>query len=85
MATVSSVLLFLLNVKYVAQQYTQNTFLHFHGNSQQCFTVFVECKIRNSTIHTERIVAFPWLQWLHERSTALRHTYTAYFPTINLK
>jgi hypothetical protein len=85
MATVSSVLLFLLKVKYVAQQYTQNALLHFHGNSQQCFIVFVERKIRSSTIHTERIVAFPWLQWLHGLSTMLRHTYTAYFPMANLK
>jgi hypothetical protein len=52
LTTVRTVLLFLLfNVKYVVQQYTQNTMLHFIDNSQQCFIVFVERKTRSSSIH----------------------------------
>lgn len=78
MATVSSVLLFLLlNVKHVAQQYTQKILLHLHGHSQQCFMVFViERKTRSLTINTKRTVTFQWLQWLHECCTLLRHTCT---------
>lgn len=79
LATVNSVLLFLLlNVKYIAQQYTQKVLVHFHGHSQQCFMVFVtELKTRSSTINTKHTVAFQWLQWLNECSTVLHHTCTA--------
>jgi len=32
----------------------------------------------NSTVQWEGIVAFPWQQWLRERSKMLRCTYIAY-------
>jgi len=41
---------------------------------QHCYAtpdVFMLTVTRNSTIHRERIVAFQWQQWLHERATVL--------------
>jgi hypothetical protein len=34
---------------------------------------------RSTTIQKESTVEFPWQQWLHERNTMLRYTFTVYF------
>jgi len=43
-------------------------------NIRYCLMLTVTC---NSTTHTDHILEFPLQQWLQERATVLRYTYTA--------
>jgi hypothetical protein len=48
---------------------------HFYATLGIFVWLTVTC---SSTVHTERIVAFPSQQWLRERAAFLRYTYIAY-------
>ena len=61
-----------------------DTFHFFAGNTNSTQKNFAATRntftpltvTLSSTIHTERTVALPRQQWLSERATTLRHTYT---------
>jgi hypothetical protein len=50
--------------------------LRFRGNTRRDSSMLLPATC-GSTLQRERIVAFPWQQWLRERATVLPYTYIA--------
>ena len=59
------------------QQYKGNALLHFHGNSEHLYIVD-SYSYTQTTVERERIFVFLWQQWLRERTTMYRCTYTLF-------